>query len=158
MIYLIVLRVKNLLHSSKGFFTNFEYTTFFSCLNKRNISYGRSISIKQLWLEIIENNGVQSQTVLYILLLYITWTDFEHNFYQLFRVRVVLSRWTFYKKCFFCWDTKKMLYIQNWLTIPSTTWESIDFFPKTHANTSFYFAILLRQLWKDTHYAPMTIR
>jgi len=39
-------------------------------------------------------------------------------FSQLFRVRVVLSRWTFYKKCFFRWGTKKMLYIQNWWTIP----------------------------------------
>ena len=28
-------------------------------------------------------------------------------FSQLFRVRVVLSRWTFHKKCFFCWGTKK---------------------------------------------------
>ena len=39
-------------------------------------------------------------------------------FSQLFRVRMVLSRWTFYKKCFFRWGTKKMLYIQNWWTIP----------------------------------------
>ena len=39
-------------------------------------------------------------------------------FSQLFRVRVVLSRWTFHKKCFFRWGTKKMLYIQNWWTIP----------------------------------------
>ena len=27
-------------------------------------------------------------------------------------------RWTFHKICFFCWDTKKMLNIQNWWTIP----------------------------------------
>ena len=26
--------------------------------------------------------------------------------------------WPLIKKCFFCWDTKKMLYFQNWWTIP----------------------------------------
>ena len=35
-------------HSLKGLFTNFWYIPFFSCLNKRNIFYKRSISIKQL--------------------------------------------------------------------------------------------------------------
>ena len=39
-------------------------------------------------------------------------------FFQLFRVRVVISRRTFYKKSFFRWGTKKMLYIQNRLIIP----------------------------------------
>ena len=32
-----------------------------------------------------------------------------------------LSRWTFHKKCFFRWDTKKMLCIQNQWTIPLNT-------------------------------------
>ena len=41
----------------KGLLTNFEYTTFFSCPNKRNSFYERSISIKQLWLEIFEKIG-----------------------------------------------------------------------------------------------------
>ena len=76
-------------------FTNFKYIKFYSCPNKRNIFCKRSISIKQLWLEII-----------------------EHHFSQLFRVRVVLSRWILHKKCFFRWGTKEMLYIQNWWTIP----------------------------------------
>ena len=64
--------------------------------------------MKLLWLEIIEKIGcsksVRPSTVIYII--YISRTDFEHIFSQLFRL-VVLSRWTFYKKCFFCWDTKK---------------------------------------------------
>ena len=54
----------------------------------------------------------------YCYIYYIARTDFEHNISQLFRVSVVLSRWTFHKKCFFCWGKKKMLYIQNWWTIP----------------------------------------
>ena len=107
----------------KGLFTNFEYITFFSCPNKRNIFCKRSISIKQLWLKIIEKIGcsksVRPSTVIYII--YITRTDFEHHFSQLFRVRDVLSRWIFHKKYFFCWDTKKMLIIQNWCTIPLST-------------------------------------
>ena len=45
-------------------------------------------------------------------------------FSQSFRVRNVFSRWTFYKKCFFCWDTKKMSYIQNWWTIPLRPWHN----------------------------------
>ena len=43
----------------KGLFTNFEYVIFFSCLNKRNILYKRSISIKQSRLEMIEKSGAQ---------------------------------------------------------------------------------------------------
>ena len=38
-------------------FTNFEYITFFSCPTERNIFYKRFISIKPLWLEIIEKKG-----------------------------------------------------------------------------------------------------
>ena len=48
--------------SLKGLFTNFEYITFFSCLNERNIFYKRSILIKQLWLKIIEKIGSQCQS------------------------------------------------------------------------------------------------
>ena len=104
----------------KGLFTNFEYITFFSCPTKRNIFCKRSISIKPLWLEIIEKRGctksVRPSTIIYII--YIHGLTLCTLFSQLFRVRVVLSRWTFYKKCFFRWGTKKMLYIQNWWTIP----------------------------------------
>ena len=102
----------------KGLFTNFEYIIkFFPCPNKRNIFYERSILIKKLWLKIIEKNGTQSQSVLYIYIIYTTRTDFDHNFSQLLRVRVVSSRWTPYE-IFFCWDTKNLLNIQNWWTIP----------------------------------------
>ena len=64
----IFLHSSPFLHISalKGLFTNFEYIPFFSCPNKRNIFRERSISIEQLWLEIIEKNGAQSQSVLYI--------------------------------------------------------------------------------------------
>ena len=75
-------------------FTNFEYITYFSCLNKRNIS----ISIKQFC------------TVMLYLIIYITRTDFEHHFSQLFRVRVVLSRWTYYKKFYFAETRKNVIY------------------------------------------------
>ena len=40
----------------KGIAHQFWINYIFSCLNKRNISYQRSISIKQLWLEITEKN------------------------------------------------------------------------------------------------------
>ena len=59
-------------------------------------------------------------------------------FSQLFRVRVVLSRWTFHKKCFSRWGTKKMLYIQNWWTIPLKTLSSFEFF--SHIQCSFEWA------------------
>ena len=55
----------------KGLFTNFEYIRFFSFPTKRNIFCERSISIKQLWLEIIEKIGcsksVRLSTVIYII-------------------------------------------------------------------------------------------
>ena len=83
--------------------------------------FRRYISIKQLWLEIIEKIGcsksVRPSTDIYII--YITRTDFEHHFPQLFRVRVILSKLSFHKKCFFLLRHEKMLYIQNWWTIPS---------------------------------------
>jgi len=56
--------------------------------------------MKQLRLEIIEkiwcSMSVRPSTATYIT--YIKRTDFEHHFPQLFRVRVVLSRWTYFKK------------------------------------------------------------
>ena len=66
----------------KGLFTNFEYITFFSCPPERNIFYKRFISIKPLWLEIIEKRGctksVRPSTIIYYI--YITRTDFVHPF------------------------------------------------------------------------------
>ena len=53
--------------------------------------------------------------------IYITRTGFEHHFSHLFRVKVVLSTWTFYEICFFCCDTRKTLNIQNLWTIPLIT-------------------------------------
>ena len=44
--------------SLKGLFTNFEYITFFSYPTKRNIFCKRSISIRPLWLDIIEEKRV----------------------------------------------------------------------------------------------------
>ena len=44
----------------------------FLCLNKWNIFYSRSISIKKPWHEVIEKNGGQSRFLLY------GRTDFEH--------------------------------------------------------------------------------
>ena len=72
-------------HSLKGLFTNFEYITFFSSPNKGHIFCKRSISMKQLWLEIIEKIGcsksVRSGTVIYIV--YITRTDFVHPIFSI---------------------------------------------------------------------------
>ena len=66
----------------------------FSCLNKRYIFYKMFITIKQLWLKITEkkrcSKSFRLSTVIYII--FITRTDFEHHFSQLFRVRIVLSR------------------------------------------------------------------
>ena len=107
--------------SLRELFTNFEYITFLSCFHIRIIFYERFISLIQLWLEIIENiecsKAVWPSTVIYIL--YITRTDFEHHFSQLFFYESVL----FYRdelpiKMFLSLGTKKMLYIQNWWTIP----------------------------------------
>ena len=99
----------------RGLFTSFEYIKFFSCSNKRIIFCKRSISIKQLFLKIVEKIGcsksVRPSIVIYII--YITRTDFEHHFSYLFH-----RDGPFIKMFFFCWDTKKMLYIQNWWTYP----------------------------------------
>ena len=103
--------------SLKGLFTNFEYITFFSYHKERNIFYERFISIKQLWLEIIEkiwcSQTVRPSTVIYVI--YITRTEFEHHFSQLFLVRVVLSRWSFHKNVSF---VEKHLW-----TIPLGEWK-----------------------------------
>ena len=68
-------------------------------LNSSRASSPTSL-IKQLWLKINEkircSKSVRPNTVIYIV--YITRTDFEHLLSQLFRVRVVLWRRTFYKK------------------------------------------------------------
>ena len=60
-----------------GLLTNFEYIIFFSCPTERNIFYKRFISIKPLWLEIIEKKGctksLRASTIIYII--YITRTD-----------------------------------------------------------------------------------
>ena len=76
----------------KGLFTSFEYITFFSCLNKRNILYERCISIKQL--EVIAKVGCSKsgQPSTIICIIYITRTDYEPHFSPLFRVRVVFHR------------------------------------------------------------------
>jgi len=54
----------------KGLFTNFEYITFFSCPTKGNNFCKRYISIKPLWLEIIEKRectkSVRPSTIIYI--------------------------------------------------------------------------------------------
>ena len=138
-----------------GFITNFEYTTFFSCLIERNIFYERSISIKQLWIEIIEKIGcsksVRPSTVVYII--YITWTYFEHHFSQLFRVRFVLSRWTFFKIYFFRWDTRVIIFkfdeIPSRLIKNSMYWR---YYRKTDTQTSCieYVFLLVMQKNKNT--------
>ena len=71
--------------SLKGLFTNFEYITFFSCPTERNIFYKRFISIKPLWLEIIEKKGC-TKSVRVIYMIYITVlgrTDFVHPIFSI---------------------------------------------------------------------------
>ena len=68
----------------KGLFTNFEYITLFSCPTKRNSFCKRSISMKQLWLEIIKKIECSKSSVLYII--YITVlgrTDFVHLIFSI---------------------------------------------------------------------------
>ena len=70
----------------KGIVHQFWTYNIFSCLNRRIIFYKRSISMKQLKGEIIEKNCSQSQSLLYIHVLYITalgWTDFEHSIFSI---------------------------------------------------------------------------
>ena len=56
--------------TSKGLLTNFEYITFFSCPTDRNIFYKKFISIKPLWLEIIEKKGYTKSVRVYIYNIY----------------------------------------------------------------------------------------
>ena len=66
-------------------FTNFEYITFFSCPAERNIFYKRFISIKPLWLEIIEKKGcTKSVRVIYIIYIIVLGrTDFVHPLFSI---------------------------------------------------------------------------
>ena len=69
----------------KRLFTNFEYITFFLCPTERNIFYKRFISIKPLWLEIIEKKGC-TKSVRVIYMIYITVlgrTDFVHPLFSI---------------------------------------------------------------------------
>ena len=105
----------------KGLFINFKYITFFSCPTKRNIFCKRSISIKPL---LTRNNWEKREHKVspteYYYIYYIYNTDWlcAPFFLNYFESRVVLSRWTFYKKCFFRWGTKKTIFFKNWWTIP----------------------------------------
>ena len=69
----------------KGLFTNFEYITFFSCPTERNIFYKRFISIKPLWLEIIEKKGcTKSVRVIYIIYIIVLGRiDFDHPIFSI---------------------------------------------------------------------------
>ena len=103
--------------------------------------------IKQLCLEIIEKIGcsksVRPSIVIYIM--YILRTDFEHSFSQLFRVRVVLSRWNFYEKCF-CLE-KNVEYSKLVKTIPlnSSRIDWVEIFRGTFSKCkeAFVFILLL---------------
>ena len=71
----------NIFAHLKGLFTNFDYITFFSCLH-RNIFYKRSISMRQLWLEIVEKLGY-SKSVRPNTVGYITRTDFDQPIFSI---------------------------------------------------------------------------
>jgi len=92
----------------KGLFTNFKYITFFSCPNERNIFYERFISIKPLWLEIMEKNGAQSQFALYInnILTVLGRTDFEHIIFSIISSQSCFNEMDLLQKYFFCWGKK----------------------------------------------------
>ena len=139
--------------------TNLEQINIFCVSTKETLFYERPISIKQLWLEIIQKIGcskwVRPSTVIFII--FITRTDFEHHFSQSFRVSVVLSRWTFYKKCFFCWDTKKISYIQNWWTIPlktvTMTTLKICYLCQKQSKASYFHILTLVQIKPSTQHS-----
>ena len=90
-------------------FTNFKYITFFSFLNKKKqfflwkVHLNKTILTRNNWEN--RSKSVRPSTVIYTI--YITRTDFEHHFSQLFRIRVVLSRWTFHKYVSFGGTRKK---------------------------------------------------
>ena len=113
----------------------FEYITFFSCLNKRNIFYERSISIKQLWLEIIVLKvspcciyNMYNSTRLDWL-----WASYFLNYFEAvffhrdgpFIKNISLSR------------HNEMLYIQNWWTIPSIHYRLLKLFWELRRFISF---------------------
>ena len=61
----------------------------------------------------------------------ITRTDFEHHFSQLFRVRVVLTRWTFYKKIFFLLGHEKNVIYSKLVNNPFKNAFSVFFLLET---------------------------
>ena len=64
------------------------------------------------------------------------WAPYFVNYFE---TVLFLSRWAFYKKCFFWWGTKKMLYIQNWWTIPlSTLFSQLFCFKVISSRWTFY--------------------
>ena len=69
----------------KGIVNQFWVYNIFVVSQRKKHFYERSISIKQLWLEIIEKRGctksVRPSTVIYII--YITRTDFVHPFFSI---------------------------------------------------------------------------
>ena len=96
-----------------------------SCLNKRNFSYEKSISIKQLWLEII-----------------------EHHFFSNISGQSSFIEINLSYKMFFCWGTKKMLYNQNWWTIPLMNQKlTVHFLHKKYFH--LVFTILLQFKCRD---------
>ena len=110
-------------HSLKGLFTNFEYITFFSCPTKRNIFCKRSISIKPLWLEIIEKKVcTKSVRVIYIIYIIVLGrTDFVHPLFSIISSQSGFIEMDLSQKMFLMVGHEKMLYIQNWWTIPLST-------------------------------------
>ena len=98
--------------------------TFFSCLNRRNIIYERSISIKQLWLEIIEKIGCSksdqpSTVIIYIYIYIMDWL--WAPFFSIISSQRCFIELVFLQKKLFLLGNKKVLYIQNWWTIPLLT-------------------------------------
>ena len=66
--------------SLKGVLANFEYSTFFSCLNERKVHPDKTILTRNNW----EEWG--SKSVRFIYIVYITvlgWTDFEHPIFSI---------------------------------------------------------------------------
>ena len=82
------------------------YNIFFVSQQKKHFLWRVHLDKTTLTRNNLENWVlIVSPTEIYSI--FITRTDFDHYFSELFLVRFVLSRWTFHKKCFFCRDTKK---------------------------------------------------
>ena len=124
----------------KGLFTNFEYITFFSCPTKRNIFCKRSISIKPLWLEIIEKRGctksVQPSTIIYII--YITRTDFVHPFFSIIPSQSGFIEMDLLQKIFLLVGHKKNVMYSKLVNNP---------FKPTYAALNLLRAILWQSFW-----------